>query len=797
MQEDLVSFYRQQCYTLPLSPLMEENDTPILEFYVKPDINSVETVRLWGGGKEVRSKVTSLHDVFYKENELCREIYLIADSGFGKTAFSKRLVLAWCQAKKHIQDEEEYFDEEAIATMSEFDLVFFLSLHDCSLKQYDIDDMILKQIIQALAHTSLTMNELENLLSRVKYLVILDGLDEWTHPLPVNKQGHSDIPHRKARECTILTTSRPWKFGISKIRSSEIERKLELVGLCKESAKSLKKSVISLLCGKTDVEKNVHDFDLAVSDRGISDWETTPLLLTYLLCLWCDVKDLGRSRTELYCQIVELLLKHTFGKYPEMQQSHEHSPSYIPQCFSKHEHCTKYSIYLKDLAQLAFGTLFSETKESTLVFLKSVADKYLSKDSLKLSLHLGLLTQSTEKTLTKQTSKVSFAHKTVQEFFCALYICCQNESDVKNIVQKYCKSLQSILDMSTVFAFISGMNADIISSISHQFMSVIREDEITSEYRSTTDRDCEPLKDIQDMYISCLKENTSSKELKLFCQDFFVSYDCQEEKYFPYLTRLVKNNQNNMESVNIDTEDGHSLHEIINNSFAVNELFSINKIFYCSEDENTHLPVLLYRSPKCVTVMSSGTWSREIPETLQNNSLLQAIHICNCEMSHDVLNDFLNYIMNRKTMTEIRLELVLCTEHDDSCTFNLDFCHHSDLRKLELCMIPKVSQLTVNSQVKKVKLFGNINLDERSLPPEMVNIELVELWDVNISASAFRLLVKAVEKLSHKVTVKINCCNIAPRTEFEDVKQYIRLSQNFRVVENERRRFEFETKVES
>ncbi|XP_053382066.1 uncharacterized protein LOC128549445 [Mercenaria mercenaria] len=795
LREDLIGLYREEYHTLPLSPLLEENDTPLLEFYVIPDIESVEIQRARGGGKEIRSKVTSLHDVFYKENEPCRKIYLAADAGFGKTALSKRLVLTWCQAKNCIPNEDEHFKKEDISTMSNFDFVFLLSLRDCS-EEWDIDEMIKKQITNDLAHT-ISTSDFENILSKERCLIILDGLDEFTH-------AKNDIPHRKARRnCTILTTTRPWKLGVSKIRSSEIERKLELIGLSKTSSKRLKRTVISLLCGKTDIEKHIQEFDRAISDRRISDLETIPLLLMYLLCLWCDGIELGASRTELYCQAVELLLKRTFEKYPDMQQSREQSQSDIPQCFSEYEHCKEHYTFLQALGQLAFETLFSENKESTLVFSQSVTEKHLTPEYLKLSLNSGILTQSTEKTLTKQISKFSFSHKTVQEFFCALYISCQNENDVKNNVLNKCKSLQSILDMSTVLVFISGMvDAEIISSVSQEFLSVISEDKITSEYRSTTDERCKPLKDIQDMYISCMKENTSDKELKLFCQDFFFSEDCKEEKYFTYLAQLAGHNKNNMASINIDTDRGRSLREIIDSCNELHELFQINKIYYRGEEENAQLPVLLDKSSKCVTVLPPyhprGSWSREMLETLQNNSLLQAIYIEDFKMSHDVLNDFLNYIINRKTMTEIILWGLDCTEHRHSCTFSLDFSQHSDLRKLELGLIPKVSQLKVNSQVKHVKLF-NINLGEMSLPPEMANIESVYLDNVNMSASTLRDLVKVVEKRSHKVTVTIDWgCEIEPKTEFEHVKQYIHSSQNFRVIPQDYSwEFVFETNVES
>ncbi|XP_053382044.1 uncharacterized protein LOC123544264 [Mercenaria mercenaria] len=521
--------------------------------------------------------------------------------------------------------------------MSNFDFVFLLSLRDCS-EEWDIDEMIKKQIINDLAHT-ISTSDFENILSKERCLIILDGLDEFTH-------AKRDIPHRKARRtCTILTTTRPWKLGVSKIRASEIERKLELVGLSKSSARRLKRSVISLLWGETDIETHIQEFDRAVSERGILDLETIPLLLVYLLCLWCDETDLGKSRTELYCQIVNLLLKRTFGKYPDMKQSCEQPKSDIPQCISRNEHCRKHYNLLNALGRLAFETLFDETKDQNLVFDMAVAEKCLSdKDLLQLSRHSGIITHDKDQTkINKQMQKTSFSHATVQEFFAALYISVSwDQEEVRTKVLSFCHCVARILAMSKVFVFISGINATIFSSMSKDLMKIISEDKITSEYRSTTDRYCEPLKDIQDMYISCMKENTSDKELKLFCQDFFFSYDCKEEKYFTYLARLAVHNKNNMASININTVDsGRSLREIID-CCELHELFQINKIYYQGKVENAQLLVLLDKSPKCVTVKSHdlpGSWSREMLETLQNNSLLQAIYIRGFEMSHDVLND--------------------------------------------------------------------------------------------------------------------------------------------------------------
>ncbi|XP_053378311.1 uncharacterized protein LOC128548044 [Mercenaria mercenaria] len=845
LKEDLITLYRQQYHTLPLSPLIEEEDTPLLKFYVTPDINSVENQRSFGGGNEIKSKVASLRDVFCKKDKTCREIYLTADAGFGKTAFSMRLVLTWCQAKKRIKSDQKFFKKEDIQTMSEFEFVFLLSLRDCS-EECDIDEMIVKKIIPRLAHPNVTLSDIETILSKGKVLVILDGLDEWIHPKYACMLGPSDIPHRKARECTILTTSRPWKLSVISLRSSQIEQKLEIVGLNKTSAKTLKKNVISLLIGNINNEKHFQDFNSIVEHKGISDLETTPLLLMYLLCLWCDGMDLGRSKYELYCQIVELLLKRTFEKYPDIQQAREPLKSDISQCFSELVNYKKYYSLLTALGQLAVETLFSENRESTLVFSKSVSEKYLNKDDLKLCLLSGILTQSKEVKLTRQSSKVSFSHKTLQEYFCALHICCQNENDVQNLVQQRFNSVQNILDMSKVFVFISGMNAEIMSSISHELKSVISEDQITKTFRSMANFDyryIDPLKDIQNMYISCLKENTDNTSLCF--QDFIIDHDYQKEKHLLDLKWLAKHSKINMQSIFI-RKSVHSLRELTDQC-EFDDMYNVKKIYYDGECKDAEIIRLLTnKSLESVTVISRtrqgnnfiskcSSCSSELFKTFQNISQLRAICIESFEFEHDVLKEFLNYIINRKSMAEIRLYDLHCNTHEISCgEMNLDFSQHSDLCALGLDTIP-VSQLKVNVssledcdvghlskpglvtsflgelpaasklraiqcsylessddietwlqtlpllvQVKDVTL-QNINLGERSLclSPEMVHIELVYLDNVTMSGSSLRNLVTVVEKLPQSVTVIMRDCNIRPERKFADVKKYIKASENF------------------
>lgn len=241
-QENLIRFYKQRHSSICLSPLLEV-DTPLLALYQMPTFSSVQVQWALGGGKEVKTPVEKFSDIFYKDNKDCGEIYLIGDAGLGKTSFCRRLVLTWCQAKTRSADQEKYFSRDELNTIDRFDAVFLLTLRDC-IRECDIDIMIYNQIVRNL-DISYPLSHLKNILSNTKCLVILDGLDEWSHPSLPCTQGVSYIPHRRVRKWTVLTTTRPWMLSGSNVKNSEIDQKLEISLFSRKDANMLKKAMIS------------------------------------------------------------------------------------------------------------------------------------------------------------------------------------------------------------------------------------------------------------------------------------------------------------------------------------------------------------------------------------------------------------------------------------------------------------------------------------------------------------------------------------------------------------------------
>jgi adenine C2-methylase RlmN of 23S rRNA A2503 and tRNA A37 len=76
----------------------------------------------------------------------------------------------------------------------------------------------------------------------------------------------------------------------------------------------------------------------------------------------------------------------------------------------------------------------------------------------------------------------------------------------------------------------------------------------------------------------------------------------------------------------------------------------------------------------------------------------------------------------------------------------------------------------------------------------MLNIELVQLDRIEMSAGKLQNFISVLENLPQSVTVIMS--NIKPETEYKRVRSNIRRSQTFHVIHNNQWGFEFKTSKE-
>jgi hypothetical protein len=369
-------------------------------------------------------------------------------------------------------------------------------------------------------------------------------------------------------------------------------------------------------------------------------------------------------------------------------------------------------------------------------------------------------------------------------------------TDAQKIVVEKCRNVKDILDMLITCEFIIKMNADLMCAILNDLMSVINEDEITRDYRTSKYSVYLPqhsLYNIHKMIMSCLREIPESENIQLCLQDFFIDDDTVHSKQ---LQRLLKQNKTNIKSLCIDINcTSSSLREIID-LFSLTDLSHIQRLDYCCEEE-AEITRILFPSLQDV-FLSWGTWTNDeknMSENLARLQNLQNLHITFFALPHKTLEIFFNFNFGQKSMKELSLTGLECKEHGRyNCKrVNLNLSQHSTLSNLELRWLPWRLQLNISTPSLVNVRLEFINLDESLLllSRDMLNIECFELGHIEMSAGILQNFITVLENLPQSVTVIM--WDIRPETEYKRARKHIRRSQTFHVIKDDQVWFEFKT----
>lgn len=509
--EDLIRFYEDTQSRLPLSPLIPEISTSWDTFYVLPKLQLYESATEFStqtDGKESSIPIKFYADIFRNlSGSDARSIYISGEPGIGKTAFCTYLTMTWCELKrksinpvivsetaKEVSESNKgnsadlteaktskllppFSDTEFLA---EFDFLFLLSLRSARGEECGIEEMIKQQIIADLALASdFNSSFLDSLLRTDRTLVVLDGLDEWRHPDENQKCRRSPkhIPHRKVRRnCTIITTTRPWKMALVRLKHTSIDKHLEITGI--SSTEHLVDKVVNSLNEVLEKTKSSAEFFVVTKEKGLSSYMSIPIILMQLLCLWYEEKEMGTSKCEIYCNMLNMLFERSREKLScsSFQQTNVQSDT-LPKCFEDTCFVRQYSTILLASAELAFYALMSPQREKSLVFDESYVAKHISAEQTLALLETGLLSQHKSKSLTKVMSTFCFLHKTFQEFLCALHLAVIVDDTVEEEKIKHVFTVfgvnEEILELSEPFVFLCGLNPLTAKALTEAMMPIL------------------------------------------------------------------------------------------------------------------------------------------------------------------------------------------------------------------------------------------------------------------------------------------------------------------------------------
>ncbi|XP_060576706.1 uncharacterized protein LOC132734021 [Ruditapes philippinarum] len=330
LQAQLVKYYKKHFVKTSLSPLKQQQDTiNIKDVYVTPEIEVMEEEKCVNIDKNTTEKpgkryIQRYHDIFQTKGQRNKKIYILGDVGTGKSTFCKMMIENWCNAvsgrtnesagnENNLERSETNSSDINMANefddvyqMGQYEFLFFIQLQYMSVLKTDVTVDMIKELTRDLTSD-------KDLVDRIfqedsmRCLIIIDSLDEWTPPTDVVRKPHVSygIPNGdKAKDATVITLSRPSAKGILNLKNSEIDLKSYLLGL---SCSLLKSFIEQYISQTASTQKSYNEFIRIMKTKEIGHIEKTPLLLQQILWLYCNDMELGKSVSETYCQILNIM----------------------------------------------------------------------------------------------------------------------------------------------------------------------------------------------------------------------------------------------------------------------------------------------------------------------------------------------------------------------------------------------------------------------------------------------------------------------------------------------------------
>ncbi|XP_052820901.1 uncharacterized protein LOC128246639 [Mya arenaria] len=737
----LANHYRTTLADMPISPILGEKNAKLRKFYVAPKIVEKDHRKIGKiDNQESGQKIAKFSDVFIKEDQLLRNVFLVGEPGNGKSTFSVMCALDWTHqylpAEENVGIKTSFADPEFF---KEFAFLFHVTLRDSG-KTCDLAQMIKDQLIRKIYHEKDADDGyrlLQTVLESETCLIIADGLDEWTHPENVNctcKTEEKVIPFRNsANKATLLTTTRPWRLSQFRVQDSKIDKYLEIEGAA--DTKQLVENIINILKEGNKDERTPEAFMKMVSAKDLEGLLSAPISITQLVCLWFEGKSLTDSKCDIYAGVINMLS----CRLSYMQSGINIPEIELPSVLKEHECFVQNPTVYLALAKLAYTTLYSECRDSSVVFSNKTVNALLSREQVEFALKSGLLTEKKSNSLIKRSSHFSFFHKTLQEFLAALHLCL-NENDFSQLSNKYEQdNKENILgDVSQTFIFICGMKPELGVQMS-SWINSSRPPNQPSRYDSEAGL-------LQRLILSGHREARANNygDIPLYLARFRIRSD----EDVVVLKKLMMINKERIQLLDIDEcndqINGEELQEVITSSSD---------------------------SLKAVSL-----WSRDGQYDLSQCHRLEYLHIAGGNTTRVQVDPTHITTCNLwRVSSNVEMYIFRLFKHDQ---------RWSKLQRVDLCSVKNVQLLvdTLPSLPPLQSLYiGDTDLGELHLLPP-ASITDITLWRVTMTAEAVRSLIETMKNIPHTITCDMRGCTVKPASEMKDIREHMDSSPSFKVL---------------
>ena len=433
---------------------------------------------------------------------VAKRILVQGETGIGKTTFVKKLLVDWSNL-----EEARMYDKQKDA-LRKFDLVVSINLKEVS-KCRTFKEVLSQSRVFPDDETS----SIDDLLSYIgknqdKVLLVFDGYDEYRTGSEAENYGSRinspifEIFHGNVlRDCTVLVTTRS-------SRADELQEcadtHVEITGFnwCDQED-----FMIKFLGSQTEA----YDLLKLLRKSELDDLARVPLLNLFFCLLWKEekekLKDGFKSKTELFQAIVKHILQHSHKR---------NAPSNASQLKE-----ADYNEILTEIGKVALEGLL---RGDLLFTFGQLSEKVRGEKSV----IVGLLQVSEFGPSVEPKAKVSFLHKSIQEYLAAWFVTykCVPEGHLGGIEQHAC-TVKDCSALENVFQFISGLSNLGAEKVFEHFSSVRTQDLAITIADADNQTDV-PLYDLterhwrfSDLAFNCFQEvNTRTELLSRFLDCF-------------------------------------------------------------------------------------------------------------------------------------------------------------------------------------------------------------------------------------------------------------------------------------
>ena len=537
LKQHLLEEYRRIHFKVSLSPIYEGLNDDVLQVPVEELYTDVTIVR---PDKKKEIALTSYKEMIQTKGTRNKTIFMKGEAGVGKSTWCMQLVNAWCKAhcknsndpSKETREPIQSVHKEMEDVMSQFEYLIFVQLRYVE-GHTSILDLIFSSTLERLTVHEATFRKIIEKCSE-EVLIILDGLDEYAKILD----------YKGLNKCTVISTTRPWKYDIvcSKSPKLKVDLLLKLKGLNSDGVAELSKKVIKILTGAfgddTQDEDGVNDFDEQASECvehfksvGLSESVKIPLILIFMVECWFEnEKQLSPSLTCNLISLLIIILQRGKQKLSESDKtayktlkSTWYREDEIPACFSENTKISKHYGLLLQLSHLAYLGLSSKSKELSLVFKEKQLKQHFKPGETDVCYKFGLLSKSKMSTsLTGPINvSVSFYHKLVQEFFAALWII--EKTDAFETEKETLTSINKVLEMENVILFVCGLQPSLGTKLTEHFADMCNNDPAVVKHRSLG-INYRPMDSFTKLIRKCKEEvnHGPDPEAELYIPDVFI-----------------------------------------------------------------------------------------------------------------------------------------------------------------------------------------------------------------------------------------------------------------------------------